>query len=293
MLGIAGDTIVTFARARQPKRGALLFAIGLFGAASLGAYAQPAFFPGVYLQWIFVAQCATFALPVLIMMGGFAMVLRAGKVKPSGPALLAVVSVLLLLAAAVAAPFFAIGRLGLQYTPKAYLAVNMPLREASTGSPIYTWGILALVAAAAAAGAVAGLAYWSPKITGKVSSGGLSSVLALVFLLGGLLAGVPLLALGFANKFESLADSSGPLFLAAGAGAGLLACAILIAMISTLASRVSVLGSGSTTDPDAWGVGQTLEWACDSPPAPGNFGSLAHVDSPEPLFDLAETRGND
>ena len=28
---------------------------------------------------------------------------------------------------------------------------------------------------------------------------------------------------------------------------------------------------------DAWGTGQTLEWLSDSPPAPGNFGTLALV----------------
>ena len=39
---------------------------------------------------------------------------------------------------------------------------------------------------------------------------------------------------------------------------------------------------------DAWGVGQSLEWATSSPPAPGNFGELATVTSPEPLLDLAE-----
>jgi len=37
--------------------------------------------------------------------------------------------------------------------------------------------------------------------------------------------------------------------------------------------------------PNPWESGQTLEWACDSPPPTGNFGELAVVRSAEPLLD--------
>ncbi len=49
-------------------------------------------------------------------------------------------------------------------------------------------------------------------------------------------------------------------------------------------------GDDSPAD-DAWGIGQSLEWATGSPPPPGNFGQLGRVGSPEPLLDIAEPEG--
>ena len=47
--------------------------------------------------------------------------------------------------------------------------------------------------------------------------------------------------------------------------------------------------AGRDAADDAWGVGQSLEWACPCPPPTGNFGELPVVRSPEPLLDAAET----
>lgn len=292
-LGIVGDAITTFSRGRQPLRGALLFSIGLFGALSLGAYAQPVYFPGVYLQWVFVSQTAALFVPVLLLLGTLAYGLKSGSAKAGSPVLLAFVSLLLLLLASFAAIPFGLGRLGLQYSPKAVLADNLALRQASTGSPLYTWGVLALLGAGALAGALAGLYLWGPKIAGKKHADGLGSLLAIIVLVGGILAGAPLLVLGFANRTASLADSANVMFQAAAAGSAVIAFVVLVALVVSLASRVSALSHPAGLDDDAWGFGQTLEWAAGSPPAPGNFGELPHVTSPEPLLDLAESGGTD
>jgi cytochrome c oxidase subunit 1 len=287
VLGIAGDAIVTFGRTRQPQRGAILFGIGWFGALSIGAYAQPFFFPGVYLQWVYFAQLLALPLPVLIVLGGLASGLRKGKPKLGGPAIAGFIALLLLLLATIASAPFGLGRLGLQTTSKALLEGNQGMRIAASGSPIYTWGVFGLAVGAAVVGALAALAYWSPKISGKKQHSGLTTLLALGGGLGALLLGLPYLALGTAEKQQSMVDSRDTMFTLAAAGGAVLALVTLIAAISTLASRVSVLTSGSSLDADAWGVGQSLEWACDSPPTPGNFGTLDHVGSPEPLLDLA------
>ena len=70
------------------------------------------------------------------------------------------------------------------------------------------------------------------------------------------------------------------------AGAALLALGVLLGA----ASPWSRTGRGASVEADAWGTGQTLEWACPSPPPAGNFGELAVVRSPEPLLDAAEPR---
>ena len=57
-------------------------------------------------------------------------------------------------------------------------------------------------------------------------------------------------------------------------------CSPSLALITT--------ARGASVEADAWGTGQTLEWACPSPPPTGNFGELAVVRSPEPLLDAAE-----
>jgi cytochrome c oxidase subunit 1 len=45
---------------------------------------------------------------------------------------------------------------------------------------------------------------------------------------------------------------------------------------------------GEPAEADAWGTGQTLEWMCSSPPAPGDFAELVTVTSAEPLLDAAD-----
>jgi heme/copper-type cytochrome/quinol oxidase subunit 1 len=292
-LGIVGDAIAMFARGRQPLRGALLFSIGLFGALSLGAYAQPVFFPGVYLQWVFVSQSAALFVPVLILLGTLAYGIKRGSPKAGSPVVLAFVSLLLLLVGAFAAVPFGLGRLGAQYSPKAVVNTDLALRQASTGSPLYTWGVLAIVGAGAFAGALAGIYLWGPKIAGKKHADGVGTLLALIVLVGGLVSGLPLLVLGFANRTEGLADSADVMFWAAAAGTAIVAFVVLVALVVSLASRVSALSGSTAGEPDPWGFGQTLEWAAASPPEPGNFGELAHVTSPEPLLDLAETGGTD
>lgn len=291
VLGIAGDAVATFARVRQPQRGTVLFAIGLFGALSLGAYAQPAFFPGVYLQWIFVAQCLAFVLPVLILLGAFGLAMKKGEPKLASPAVFGFVSLLLLLVAAIAAAPFGIGRLGLQFLPQAL--ADQTMREASSGAPVYTWGVLGLVVAAATAGAFAGIFHWGPKLSGRLLSDAAGKLLALIVLVGGLLFGVPLLVLGFAGKSEGLADARNAVFGASALGAGILVVTVLLAFVVMVATRVSVLSGTHRSEADAWGSGQTFEWLAASPPLPGNFGELPKVRSPQPLFDDVETAGAD
>lgn len=287
-LGIIADSATTFAGARQPRRGALLFAIGLFGAFSFGAYVQPFFNPGAWHQWIVVGQSALLVLPLLILLGGIATVLRAGSPKLASPLILGVVSLLLLLLAALVAIPFGIQSLQLEAPADSLIAANQALREAATGTPPYLWGILGLVATAIAVAGAAGVYLWAPKLTGRRLGDGIGKLLVLILGGGALLVSVPLFIVGFAPRATGIADSADALFGAAAAGATLVALGVLVIAAPMIATRINVLTGGRTDAPDAWGTGQTLEWLCDSPPATGNFGTLATVTSPEPLLDLAD-----
>ncbi len=287
-LGIIADAFATFSKGRQPQRGMVLGAIGVFGALGFGAYAQDVFNPGVHHNWLFVMQGALIVLPLLMFLGGMLAVLRHGKPRVASPLVTGFVALLLLLLGALAGAAFGLGRLGLQSTAQPLVQNNFTIRVASTGAPIYTWGVFAIVVVAAAAAGIAGVYYWGAKLTGRVLPDALGKLLAPVLLLAAVLAGAPFLVLGFVNKSEGLADSANTMYAITTAGAALAALALLLTFFSFVASRGAVIGGGQTADQDAWGVGQSLEWACDSPPAPGNFGALAEVTSPQPLLDLAE-----
>jgi heme/copper-type cytochrome/quinol oxidase subunit 1 len=291
-LGIVADVVATFARARQPQRGVVLGAIGLFGALGFGAYVQPSFNSGIFHDWPFVLQSMVIVLPVLMFLGGIATALRKGKPKVAGPFVLGLVAVVLLLLAVLAAAPFGITRLGLQDVADV-LRANQNLRAGTRATPIYLWGVSGLVIAAAAASAIAGLFYWAPKIAGRKLADGLGTLLGLLMLVAGLLLGLPFILLGVANKVEGLADSANAFYGMSVAGAALAAVVLLIAFVLFVAARAGVISGGDTAAADAWGLGQSLEWACDSPPAPGNFGELAEVTSPQPLLDLAGDEADD
>lgn len=286
-LGIIGDIVATFARTRVPQRGVLLGAIGVFGALAFGAYAQVAFNAEVHKQWFYLAQGVLIVLPLLAIAGAVAATMRKGSPKIKGPVILALVSLVLLLLAAVVGAAFGTGRLGLQATPKALAAGSQALREASSGSPIYTWGVTLMVVFAATAAALAGLFYWAPKLTGRRLPDALANLLGVLALAAAVVAGVPLLVVAFTTKQPSLADSAKGMYVIAAAGLAIAALGLLLSFAVFVQSRVAVLSGGAGTDADAWGFGQSLEWAADSPPATGNFGEISPVDSPEPLLDLS------
>jgi cytochrome c oxidase subunit 1 len=264
VFGIAADIIATLSGRRQPNRSAMLVAIGAFGALSVGAYAQPYFFPEVRDQIVWAAMGVLIVLPVLAMLGGWAALLRGGKPALRSPLPLALVSVVLVLLAVVGGALAALTPLELRETP--YVAL----------------GQLALIIAAVLTSGVAGLIYWAPKFGGRRAPEPVGLLSVLVMLGGGLLAGLPLIVLGFSTKFTALADLSDAMQYVAIAGDALLALGAVLGLLA-LASTFR----GEAADSDAWGTGQTLEWMCSSPPVAGDFAELVTVTSAEPLLDAA------
>jgi cytochrome c oxidase subunit 1 len=288
LLGIAGDVVATFAKRRQAQRWTALVAIGAFGALSFGAYAQRAFDPLVYRQWTFVAQCALVILPVLLFIAGVGAGLRHGVRSLTSPLVLAMAGLLLLLLGVLTSAVFGVTPLGVQTTNKALIDSTPALTWPTAGAPIYAWGVFGFALAAGLTGAVAGLVHWSSKITGRQLPDSLGKLLALGLLVGGVLFGAPLLILGLANQFDGLADAGPALFLVSLIGLAVLLGLAALTGLLVLSTRAAVLRGATTADGDPWGSGPTLEWATDSPPSPGNFGTLPVVTSPEPVLDLAD-----
>jgi heme/copper-type cytochrome/quinol oxidase subunit 1 len=286
VLGIVGDAVATFAQRRQPQRGVMLAAIGAFAAVSFGVDVQPAFDRFAFRQWTYILVVLLLALPLLVMLGGVIGGLRKGVRSLTSPLVLGVAALLLLLIGALTAIPFVIGPLGLQATDAELLRLVPAMRLTTAGPPVYTWGVFGIAIGGAITGAVAGLFHWGSKTTGRQLPDGLGKVLAPVMFVGSLLLGVPFLVLGFADHARGVLDAIQILLILAIVGAVLLLVGAVAAVALTLVNRVAVIGGAAGAGPDPWGGGTSLEWATDSPPAPGNFGALPPVTSPEPLLDL-------
>ena len=128
-----------------------------------------------------------------------------------------------------------------------------------------------------------GVFFWAPKIWGHLASDSLGKLAAPLFLVAGLLAGVPQLVLGLSGRIDSLADAADAMNGATALGDAIGILAIVLVVIGALSSA-----RGTAAGNDPWGTGQTLEWTAPSPPPAGNYPELALVGSAEPALDLAE-----
>jgi len=263
-LGIVADAVATLTGARLDKRGVFLTAIGAFAVLGVGAWAQPVFFDGVTDNIVWQAVSLLPVLPVLVLLGGLALALKAGRPQPKGALGLALVSMLLLLLGTVAGALVAI-------TP-------LELRQSAAAVE----GQFVLVLAAGLAAIVAALAYWGPKMTGRRTADAPAKLATPVMLGGGALGGAALVVLGFGNRFTGLADATDALIWVSIVGSLLLALGLVLALLGLLSG---VRHSAPEAGADPWGTGQTLEWKYASPPGDHDLGELAVVRSPEPLLD--------
>lgn len=285
-LGIMCELVATFAKARQPQRGVLMGAIGAFGLFSLGAWAQVYFNNDLYNQITFIGISIALGLPILVLAGGWVATIRNGALRPAGTFFLGVVSILMLLLGWVGAIAFVIKPFQLHEITSDSPA-NLTSFTNTLWTPTYPAaqiGVTGVVVLAAAAGAFAGLFYWTAKIAGRSVSQGWSLLVTLVMLIAAVIYGPPFIAFGFANKSADLASDGTlkSLSIISAIGAGL---AVVAVVIVGLALLQSALGRKRAAD-DPWGSGQTLEWLTASPPLKANFGQLDDVVSPEPVYDL-------
>lgn len=267
-LGIIGEVVPVFARRRQAHYGVMLTGLGLFGAFSFGAWAQPAFNIEVQEQLLFAFMAFLVALPLLLLLGGwFGRTLRSGELWWRSPLLLALAAILLLCLGVLTGVLRVLNPVDMA-PERAFLAQS------------------SFVVTATAAAAVAGLIYWVPKIYGGLFAEWPARVVVVVFVLGSLLYTVPT---GISALLENnLSNPTGPL-------RALDAIVIVGGLVLTVAVAVSVgavMNAARRKDgfiPDNLWRASTLEWAVGCPPPPGSFvWDLAPVTSEAPLVDFYE-----
>jgi heme/copper-type cytochrome/quinol oxidase subunit 1 len=285
-LGVIADVVPVFARRRHRNHGAAMFLIGLAAALGFGAWAQL----GVSVDgatnatpwvnegpWMAVGILAV--LPVLGLLGLWTLTLLLGKVRLGTPLIVAVFSGLLLVAGIGAGVLTPIGDLDLVGT---------------------TWMTAQadLVLLGAALAGLAGVAFWAPKIYGKLLPDGLVRLGATLVALGALVAAVPQAVAGLVYDQAR--------FVAGGTATvdpGDLDTVETLDLVSAIGLAVVVLGGLAAAaalaarrrrDPgdDPWD-GHTLEWTTSSPPPVGNFATVPAITSEAPLYDARHAAATD
>jgi heme/copper-type cytochrome/quinol oxidase subunit 1 len=262
--GVALEAIPVLARRPLRFHAAGIVLLGLFAVVSIGGWLVE---PAAADDLLYVAIGIGAILPPLAILGLLGDTARAGSLSLKAPLVLALASVLLLLAGAVAGAVQVIEPLELMGTSWQAGQVHLVLL-----------GGCGLAAFAA-------LWFWAPKIWGTHLPEKAGYLVALLLLGGAVLLAAPDLVAGLsedlprgASEWESdTVDATNGIGLA-GAALSTLGALVGVAAVAGAARRRNV---PAVDDP--WG-GFTLEWATTSPPPAANFVDVPVVESATPLL---------
>lgn len=295
-IGFVAEMIPVVFKQRLPLRGVVLGGLALVGVAAFAGVTQqqvislPWSGSGLSLSNLGTkfADLVTFGVLVLLPVLGVLMVLGIGAlaakpvkvggetVRPNliAPFVFGFFGVNFVLIGMVVMALNGVDDLGLQGTV---------FEESATVYIVYG-------AVTAGLGAVA---YWFPKLTGRVVPAKVLLGLAPLAALAVVLSSLPYVWAGFADQPASAAtyDNDGPgevLNLATTVGHALMTLVVLAfagLVIPAFLGRTAATDDGDVAGDDPWS-GHTLEWCTTSPAPADNFAATPTVMSPEPLLDL-------
>ena len=292
--GIAAELVPVTFRTRMPMRGAVYTGLGLIGVAALSAVTQQAThdvpWAGSQLDLDGFgdkfADLLPYAFFTLLPILGALIVMLVGALaaKPTGDRR----------RPRITAPFvFAFLGLAMVFTGMLGGAL-VPIVDLGLQGTVFEEGALVYVAYGAVLAGLGALAYWSPKLTGRMIPDKAAMGLAVLGFLATVLAALPYYIAGFADQpaASGVYDYSGPAELwnvLVTVGHGLMG----VVLLGFIALAARTLRAGAAADEDPW-EGHTLEWSTSSPAPVDNFAETPTVMSPEPLLDMrAAPEGSD
>jgi heme/copper-type cytochrome/quinol oxidase subunit 1 len=160
-----------------------------------------------------------------------------------------------------------------------------PIADLELAGTVFGEASLIYVAYGVALGIMGGVVHWAPKLWGCVIDMKKVAPLALLGVLGTVLATFPHYIAGFLNQPSGLVYSDTDLQVwnvLVLIGHGLMALTVL-AFVGLLARTVFSSGNEAGDDPFD---GHTIEWATTSPAPAGNFVDVPTINSAEPMLDL-------
>ncbi len=142
-------------------------------------------------------------------------------------------------------------------------------------------------------GYYAGIVYWFPKFTGFRLNERFGNYAYWCWLIGFILAFVPLYILGFmgaTRRLDHYSASTGwqPLFIVAGIGAGIIAIGLAMQFLQLITSIRDRKKNRDTTG-DPWNA-RTLEWSVPSPVPFYNFALTPEVDTRDAFWAFKQTQ---
>ncbi len=288
-VGVAAELVPVTFKTRQPMRGVMFAGIALVGVTALAATTQQFvhevtldttgrdFFEGVLPMLVFAG------LPLLgtfIVMALVALTAKNGVGRPN-----------------ISAPFvFAFFGLGMVFVGLIGNFV-MSITDLELLGTTFEEGATLYVVYGAALSVMGGVAFWAPKLWGRTMSDKQLMPLALLGVVGTILAALPLYVAGFFDQTGGIpandADVAAILSLDGVDGGAIWITLSLIGhglVAVTIVAFVGLMlktftGSAEHADDNPYG-GHTIEWSTSSPAPAHNYEHVATVASPTPQFDL-------
>jgi cytochrome o ubiquinol oxidase subunit 1 len=141
-------------------------------------------------------------------------------------------------------------------------------------------------------GFFAGFAYWFPKLFGFKLNERLGKWAFWSWIVGFLLAFMPLYALGLmgaTRRLDVVDPAWQPLFIVAAVGICVIGLGVAFQALQLYVSIRDRKQHPAGNDP--WQSGRTLEWSISSPPPEHNFAAIPHIHTRDPFYRFKEDGG--